>query len=99
MSTDFKWLEEEISPVRTGKFFRTYAPVAPGILAEFESRFGLLPDDYKSFLLHFGQTKLFRIPDRNEYEMIIYGIPQVSNREGSDQFVRIGLRDGNVVYL
>ncbi|MBI1926545.1 hypothetical protein HYR99_20165 [Candidatus Poribacteria bacterium] len=56
----FKWLEKEISEVKTRKFFDVDGTASDDLRRAVESSNIPVPDSYKAFVLQFGNSKLYK---------------------------------------
>ena len=56
----FNWLEQEISEVKTRKFFDFDGPASEGLRKSIEESTLSVPNSYKAFVMRFGNAKLYK---------------------------------------
>jgi hypothetical protein len=72
----YDWLLNEVSSVKTPKFFVLGTGCSDDELSRLERETGNLPKDYKEFLRHFGGVRLFRDPTASIYYLEVLARPR-----------------------
>lgn len=67
----YAWIHEELAQIHTNKFFVFDKDVDESAIRKLEEQFGILPDDYKSFLLSFGGSRFFRKYDSSNGSYVV----------------------------
>jgi hypothetical protein len=86
----YEWLTEEAKQVRWRKFFLFQRDVADSALVAVEKRFGTLLRDYVQFLQQFGESRLFRHPQRGSYNMAVFSRPRIHEGKSGELLLEIG---------
>jgi hypothetical protein len=93
----FKWLVDEMAKVKTLKFFLVDGPL-PADKRELVERSELpIPPSYKSFILQFGNAKLYRIGD--QYRVQVFAGPSADETEESEPRICFGRTEDTVAYF
>jgi hypothetical protein len=95
--TMFEWLEEEIKSVGTPHFFEVEGPAPPDLRRAVESSDFPLPLSYKTFVLRFGNMKLYRYGS-NYYVTVFAGPREATNSKG-EEFVQFGRTWTSLAYF
>ncbi|MEP7287474.1 MAG: hypothetical protein ABI947_17085 [Chloroflexota bacterium] len=93
----FKWLESEISQIKTRRFHMTDIASAPHSLANLWEESTLLPPSYRAFLTKFGQAKLYRYG--NSYSLVVFSPPIQVLDESGERLVKFGYSSFGTAYF
>jgi hypothetical protein len=93
----FAWLEEEISRIRTPKFHLIEGPASSELREAVEASDLPLPPSYKSFVVRFGNARLYR---RSSYWLVqIYAGPREAETPGGEGLVNFGRTQTSLAYF
>jgi hypothetical protein len=93
----YEWLENEMSRVRTRKFFLVDGPL-PADKHELVEKTELpVPPSYKSFVLRFGNAKLYRCG--GQYRVQVFAVPSEDEADEGEALLLFGRTDRSLVYF
>jgi hypothetical protein len=72
----YEWLQNEAALVPRRKF-HIFEPLSPASVSDWESRYGVLPADYREFVNCFGISKLFRSSRSFFYNLSVNAPPKL----------------------
>jgi hypothetical protein len=93
----FEWLVDEMARVKTRKFHLVDGPLPPDKRELVERPEFPVPPSYKSFIIQFGNAKLYRGPV-DLYRVQVFAGPRVVEIDG-EQLVHFGRTDRSVAYF
>jgi hypothetical protein len=86
----YDWLSEQVAGVKWQRFFAFKRDAEPNAIASIERQFAVLPHDYKSFILRFGEARLFRCLDHPSYNLAVFARPRVLEGRKGETLLAIG---------
>src|SRR5216117_3041048 len=95
----FEWLEQEISEIKTPRFHSVEGAADAKLRAAVVGSSLQLPGSYKEFVLHFGNTKLYRNSRNDSYRIGVLAGPREAALEDGTRVYHIGWHDGASVYV
>jgi hypothetical protein len=94
----FDWLAEEIEEIQTPRFHVVEGVAGPKLRSAIEESTLQLPISYKTFVMGFGNSKLYRT-SLTGYRVGVFAGPRKSKLEGGIGMYHIGFNDGAAAYL
>src|SRR4051794_33305009 len=93
----FEWLVEEMAKVKTRKFFLSDGPL-PADKREQLERSGLpVPPSYKSFVLQFGNARMYRIG--SQYRVQVFDALSADENERGEPRLCFGRTEDTAAYF
>lgn len=83
-------LRQDISEIKTGKFFQFDPPADAVAIENLERRFGKLPSAYKRFLQIFGGARLFREEEYSWHALRIFETPSIETTDAGAKLLKFG---------
>lgn len=93
----FIWLEELIASVKTNDFFVVDGPASKLLRRAIRDSSIGVPNCYKSFVLQFGNSKLFR--SRLQYLVEVFASPHPAKSESGEDLLQFGKTDESPAYF
>lgn len=93
----FEWLIDEMSRIKTAKFYSVDGPAAPELRDAIEESECLLPSSYREFVLRFGNARLYR---RGSYYLVeVYAGPREAVSDAGEPLVHFGRTHTSLAYF
>src|SRR6187402_2727935 len=83
-------LRQDMSEIKTGKFFQFDSPADAVAIENLERRFGHLPSAYKQFLQIFGGARLFREEEYSWHALRVFDVPSIETTDAGDSLLKFG---------
>jgi hypothetical protein len=93
----YEWLSEEIATIKTRKFHVIDGPLPTHERLLIERSKDPFPPSYRTFILQFGNAKLYRIG--SQYRIQVFAIPTIDETEHGDRRHCFGRTDETLTYF
>lgn len=93
----FEWLVDEMAKVKTRKFYIVEGPLSADQLTRVGRSELPIPQSYLTFVLQFGNAKLYRIG--SQYRLQVYAVPSLDETEEDDRRLCFGRTEDTVAYF
>jgi hypothetical protein len=94
----FEWLQDEMTKVKTRKFFLVDGPLRPDKRELVERSKLLVPPSYTSFVLKFGNAKLYR-GAVDQYRVEVFAVPRAIHSQEHEPLLYFGRTDRSRAYF